>query len=62
MLIDLLCTCNCHTAVLHGYTNARLEGLNGYFSEARARGYRNVANFISMIYLIAALIGDLIVF
>lgn len=44
------------------HTNARLEGLNGLFqaARARARGYRNVANFITMIYLIAAPIGDLI--
>jgi transposase len=44
------------------HTNARLEGLNGLFQAARdrARGYRNVANFITMIYLIAAPIGDLI--
>ena len=42
------------------HTNARLEGLNGLFqaARARARGYRNVANFITMIYLIAAPIGD----
>lgn len=38
------------------YTNARLEGLNGLFqaARARARGYRNAANFITMVYLIAA--------
>jgi hypothetical protein len=29
-------------------------------AKARARGYRNVANFIIMIYLIAAPIGELI--
>ena len=42
------------------HTNARLEGLNGLFqaARARARGYRNVVNFITMIYLIAAPIGD----
>ena len=45
------------------HTNARLEGLNGLFqaARARARGYRNVANFITMIYLIAAPLGDLFV-
>jgi len=39
------------------YTNAKLEGLNGLFqaaTRARARGYRNVYTFITMIYLIAA--------
>jgi transposase len=38
------------------YTNARLEGLNGLFqaARARARGYRNNQNFITMIYLIAS--------
>lgn len=38
------------------HTNARLEGLNGLFqaARARARGYRNVNNFITMVYLIAA--------
>ena len=38
------------------YNNARLEALNGIFkaARARARGYRNVATFITIIYLIAA--------
>ena len=38
------------------HTNARLEGFNGLFqaARARARGYRNVENFITMVYLIAA--------
>lgn len=38
------------------YSNAKLEGLNGLFqaARARARGYRNVQTFITMIYLIAA--------
>ena len=38
------------------YTNARLESLNGLFqaARARARGYRNINTFITMIYLIAA--------
>jgi len=43
------------------HANARLEGLNGLFqaARARARGYRNTATFIIMIYLIAAPIGNL---
>lgn len=43
------------------HTNSRLEGLNGLFqaARARARGCRNVANFITMIYLIAGPLGDL---
>ena len=42
------------------YSNALLEGLNGLFqaARARARGYRNVQTFITMIYLIGAPIGD----
>jgi len=37
------------------YTNARLETLNRIFqaARARARGYRNVQTFITMIYLLA---------
>ena len=44
------------------YTNALLEGLNGLFqaARARARGYRNVQTFITMIYLIAAPIGHIL--
>jgi transposase len=44
------------------HSNARLEGLNGLFqaARARARGYRNPATFITMIYLIASPVGDLI--
>lgn len=44
------------------YTNARIEGLNSLFQAARsrARGYRNTANFISMIYLIAAPLGKIV--
>jgi transposase len=40
------------------HTNARLEGFNSLFQAARARaqGDRNVAYFITMVYLIAALI------
>jgi transposase len=43
------------------YSKARMEGLNGLFqaARARARGYRNTATFITMIYLIAAPIGNL---
>jgi len=46
------------------YSNARLEGLNGVFqaARARARGYRNVFTFITMIYFIAAPLGELIKF
>lgn len=41
------------------YTNARLEGLNGLFqaARARARGYRNVATFMTMIYMIGSPAG-----
>ncbi|MDY0226390.1 MAG: transposase, partial [Desulfomicrobium apsheronum] len=44
------------------HTNARLEGYNGLFqaARARARGYRNVENFITMVYLIAAPIQVLV--
>jgi transposase len=43
-------------------SNARLEGLNGLFQAARsrARGYRNVTTFITMIYLIGAPITQLL--
>lgn len=43
-------------------SNARLEGLNGLFQAARsrARGYRNVNTFITMIYLIGAPIAELL--
>ncbi len=43
------------------HTNARHEGLNGLFqaARARARGYRNVLNFITMICLIDALVADI---
>ncbi len=43
----------------HG--NARIEAMNGLFqaARARARGYRNTATFITMIYLIAAPLGNL---
>jgi transposase len=44
-------------------TNARLEGLNSLFQAARsrARGYRNVTTFITVIYLIGAPIAELLV-
>jgi len=43
------------------YSNARLEGLNSIFqaARARARGYRNQRTFITMIYMLAAPIGDI---
>ena len=43
------------------HSNTRLEGLNGLFqaARARARGYRNTTTFATMIYLIAAPLGDL---
>ena len=43
------------------HNNARVEGLNGIFkaARARARGYRNTAPFITIIYLIAAPLGNL---
>jgi len=43
------------------HSNARLEGLNGLFqaARARARGYRNVTTFATIIYLIAAPLGNL---
>ena len=41
------------------HSNARLEGLNGLFQAARARGYRNATTFTVMIYLIAAPLGDI---
>ena len=43
------------------HSDARLEGLNGLFqaARARARGYRNVTTFATIIYLIAAPLGNL---
>jgi transposase len=43
------------------HSNARIEAMNGLFqaARARARGYRNTATFITMIYLIAAPLGML---
>lgn len=47
---------------ISGLTNARLEGMNGLFQAARsrARGYRNEANFIAMIYLIGSPVGRML--
>ncbi len=47
---------------LSGLTNARLEGMSGLFQAARsrARGYRNEANFIAMIYLIGSPVGRML--
>ncbi|CAO0822492.1 hypothetical protein DFAR_3090003 [Desulfarculales bacterium] len=44
------------------HSNARLKGLSGIFqvAKARARGYRNVFIFITIIYFIAAPLGKLI--
>jgi transposase len=43
------------------HSNARMEAMNGLFqaARARARGYRNTATFITMIYLIGAPIGNM---
>ena len=43
------------------HNTARIEALNGIFkaARARARGYRNVATFITIIYLIAAPLENL---
>jgi transposase len=45
-----------------GYSNARLEALNGRFqaARARARGYRSAATFACIIYLIGAPITELL--
>jgi transposase len=45
-----------------GHSNARIEALNGIFQAAkcRARGYRNDDTFISIIYLLAAPIKNLL--
>ncbi len=42
------------------HSNARMEAMNGLFQAARARGYRNAETFITMIYLIAAPLGDMV--
>ncbi|MEF3168585.1 MAG: transposase [Deltaproteobacteria bacterium] len=46
------------------HNNGRIEALNGIFqaAQAKARGYRNVETFISIIYLLAAPIQELIKF
>ncbi len=43
------------------HSNARMEAMNGLFqaARARARGYRNTETFITIIYLIAAPLGDM---
>ena len=47
---------------ISGHNNARIEALNGIFQAAkcRARGYRNDDAFISIIYLLAAPIQNLL--
>ena len=47
---------------ISGHNNARIEALNGIFQAAkcRARGYRNDDTFISIIYLLAAPIQNLL--
>jgi transposase len=47
---------------ISGLTNARPEGMNGFFqaTRSRAHGYRNEANFIAMIYLIGSSVGRLL--
>jgi transposase len=44
------------------HSNARLEGLDGIFqaARARARGYRNTATYITIIYLLAAPLTDIL--
>ncbi|WP_372921706.1 transposase [Roseovarius sp.] len=44
------------------YTNARLEGFNGFFQAARARsrGHRNTDTLITMIYLIGSPAGSIL--
>jgi len=43
------------------HSNARLEALNGLFqaARARARGYRNTATFLTIIYLLGAPLPDI---
>jgi transposase len=43
------------------HSNTRMEAMNGLFqaARARARGYLNTATFITMIYMIAAPLGNL---
>lgn len=44
------------------HSNARLEALNGLFqaARARARGYRNTATFVTIIYLLGAPLPDIL--
>ena len=44
------------------HSNARLEALNGLFQAARsrARGYRNTATFVTIIYLLGAPLPDIL--
>jgi transposase len=44
------------------HSNARLEALNGLFQAARsrARGYRNTATFVTIIYMLGAPLPDLL--
>jgi transposase len=44
------------------HSNARLEALNGLFQAARsrARGYRNTATFVIIIYLLGAPLPDIL--
>jgi len=44
------------------HSNARIEGLNGIFqaARARARGYRNTATYITIIYLLGAPLPDIL--
>ena len=44
------------------YTNARIEGLNSLFQAARsrARGYRNTETFMTMIYMIASPVANIL--
>ncbi|HHL35542.1 MAG TPA: ISL3 family transposase, partial [Desulfobulbaceae bacterium] len=45
-----------------GHSNAHIEALNGIFqaAKARARGFRQDETFISMIYLLASLVQDIL--
>ncbi len=49
---------------LSGHDNARLEAFNGIFQadKRRARGYRNDQTFISIIYLLATPIQNILTF
>lgn len=44
------------------HSNARLEALNGIFqaARARARGYRNTATYVTIIYLLGARLPDIL--